>query len=110
MKKTALALVVLNILYLLYLAYYKTKVAKNLENIIANGATLLDLRTITEFNKGHLKNAINIPVGNLKNDTTLTDKSKTVVTYCSHGIRSYNAVTILKNKGNLNKGNKLCDT
>ena len=98
MIKTALALVVLIMLYLLYLAYYKTKVAKNLENIIVNGATLLDVRTITEFNKGHLKNAINIPVENLKDDAILSDKNKTIITYSSHGIRSYNAVTILKKK------------
>ena len=99
MVKSAIALITLIILYLLYIAYYKTKVAKNLENIIANGTTLLDVRTITEFNKGHLKNAINIPVRNLKDDATLTDKNEVIITYCSHVIRSYNAVTILKNKG-----------
>lgn len=99
MIKTAISLLVLVTLYFLYLAYYKTKVAKDLDKIIARGAMILDVRTIREFNKDHLKNAINIPVGNLKKDTNLLDKNKAIVTYCSHGIRSYNAVNILKNKG-----------
>ena len=99
MLETAIVLAILIILYMLYLAYYRRKVTKNIRNIIANGATLIDVRTMTEFKRGHLKNTINIPISNLKNDTILVEKNDTIITYCSHGIRSYNAVTILNKKG-----------
>lgn len=95
MFKTVLALIILAVFYFIYLIYYRTKVDKNLELIIEEGATLLDVRTITEFSRGHLNEAINIPISDLKHKAVNLDKNKVIITYCSHGIRSYNAVKIL---------------
>ena len=99
MITTAIMLLVLVIAYVLYLEYYKTKVADDLDIILANGATILDVRTKTEYKKGHIKEAINIPIGSLNTVDIPIEKNQPIITYCSHGIRSYKAVEILKNKG-----------
>ena len=56
-----------------------------------------DVRSVLEFNRGHFKNSINIPLDLLsKNIDILKKESKPVVVVCSHGIRAASACTILK--------------
>ncbi|MDM0625881.1 rhodanese-like domain-containing protein [Clostridium perfringens] len=62
---------------------------------------ILDVRNEDEFAEGHLKNAIQIPVKELKEN--LSDiakfKDELVLVYCRSGKRSAEAVDILKENG-----------
>jgi rhodanese-related sulfurtransferase len=68
---------------------------------------LLDVRTKAEFegkadpNFGTLKNAINIPIGELKNRLSEIDayKNREIIVYCSHSHRSPQASFLLAQNG-----------
>lgn len=60
---------------------------------------LLDVRTESEFNNGHLEGAVNIPVDNLRERIRELDKSKEIIEYCQIGLRGYVASRILTQKG-----------
>jgi rhodanese-related sulfurtransferase len=65
-----------------------------------NGAVIIDVRTAGEFNSGHIKGAVNIPVDNIRlkiND--IKKKGKPVITCCASGMRSGSATSILKQAG-----------
>ncbi|MHB1279310.1 MAG: rhodanese-like domain-containing protein [Bacteroidia bacterium] len=64
------------------------------------GAVIVDVRSKGEYQGGHIKGSINIPVDSLaKNLDKLKDKSKPVITCCASGMRSGTAKSILKSKG-----------
>ncbi|MCO5230455.1 MAG: FAD-dependent oxidoreductase [Chitinophagales bacterium] len=73
-----------------------------------NNAVLLDVRTASEFAKGHIQGAMNIPVDDLRDNFSSLDKSRIYVVYCQVGLRGYLAYKILENNGfnvvNLNGG------
>ena len=58
---------------------------------------LLDVRTPTEFRKGHIKNAKNIPLTEIGSYTPATKETLYVI--CHSGIRSKMAAKKLKKKG-----------
>lgn len=60
---------------------------------------LLDVRTVAEFNEGHIEGATNIPVEELDRYLDRLPKDKTIVVYCRSGNRSATAATLLKNEG-----------
>ena len=65
--------------------------------MIKNGAVILDVRSKGEFESGHIKGAINIPVDQLRNNLNkLKDKNKAIITCCASGMRSASAKSILK--------------
>jgi len=65
-----------------------------------NGAIILDVRTNGEFNSGHIRGSVNIPVDQLsRNLNKLKDKSKPIITCCASGMRSASAKRILLNAG-----------
>ena len=67
---------------------------------INNGAVIIDVRTKEEYNDGHYKNALNIPVKDLPNHLdSLGEKDKTIIVYCASGARSALAAKILKKSG-----------
>ena len=72
-----------------------------LEKMVKEGAILLDVRSIQEYEEEHLENAICLPVYEIKRKytETLPDKTKTIVVYCSTGHRSERAQKILKKLG-----------
>jgi len=65
------------------------------------GVTFLDVRTETEFKKGHVPGAINLPRGKLEFmiDKKITDKNAQVVLYCKSGDRSTLATYTLVKMG-----------
>ena len=64
------------------------------------GAVLLDVRTQGEFQSGHIKNAVHIPLQELNNRYNQIKKlNKPVIAYCASGMRSGSATGILKSKG-----------
>ncbi|MCG2614078.1 rhodanese-like domain-containing protein [Terrimonas sp. NA20] len=95
-------LVIVGALVLVYLCYRTYRVLtldRGLENRIATGAIILDVRTEQEFNTGHIEGAINISLGTIRERYTELDPSKTYITVCSHGLRSVKAENILKERG-----------
>ena len=71
-----------------------------LKEWIEKGAVILDVRTPQEFQAGHPKGAINIPVDEVTARVNeFGDKSNPVIVYCASGARSAYAARILKMSG-----------
>jgi len=64
-----------------------------------NDYILIDVRTKQEFENGHIKGSLNIPVDNLRERLNELDKEKTIVEYCQVGLRGYIADRILSQNG-----------
>lgn len=62
---------------------------------------LLDVRSRQEYEEGHLNGAINISVYDLYREApeTLKDKEAIIIAYCTVGLRSENAINILRKMG-----------
>lgn len=99
MKYVVIAGTTFIVIYALYKTYQRAYLDKGLDKLIAKGAVILDVRTVSEFEDGHLKNAINIPLSKLRTQYILLDTSKVYITCCSHGLRSIKARDILKERG-----------
>ena len=73
------------------------------KQLIAQGATVLDVRTPEEFNSGHLPQATNLPIQSFDvaavDKLVGGDKSKPIVTYCSKGGRAQKAKDQLEAAG-----------
>ena len=60
---------------------------------------VLDVRTQQEFDAGHIDGAINIPLQELRGRLAEVPRGRPVWTHCGVGIRSHNAVRILRQAG-----------
>jgi len=60
---------------------------------------LLDVRTIPEYDSGHIEGCLHIPLNELRSNMDQLDKSKEIVTYCGVGLRASHAHRILNNAG-----------
>lgn len=68
--------------------------------LVKQGAVILDVRSKGEFNGGHIRGSVNIPVDQLNNNTSrFSDKNKVIITCCASGNRSGMARRILQGKG-----------
>ena len=67
----------------------------------SNNIILLDVRSHQEYEEGHLKGAINIPTYDLYREATkkIKDKEAIIIAYCTIGVRSENAINILRKMG-----------
>lgn len=76
------------------------------KELVNQGAIILDVRSKGEYNGGHIKGSINIPVDVLSaNLSKLKDKEKPIITCCASGMRSASAKSILKSNGYTNVHN-----
>jgi len=71
----------------------------DVKELMAKGAQIIDVRTPGEFNGGHLKGSVNIPLQNLSNQLSRISKDKPVITCCASGMRSASAKSILESHG-----------
>ncbi|MBK9792075.1 MAG: rhodanese-like domain-containing protein [Sphingobacteriales bacterium] len=69
------------------------------KQLMQNGAAIIDVRTKAEYQGGHIKGSLNIPLNNLSNHYSKLDKSKPVITCCASGMRSAQAKSILQANG-----------
>ena len=68
--------------------------------LVAAGATLVDVRTEGEFASGHLPGAMNVPLDRLPAQApSLADAHKPIVVYCASGMRSAAAKRVLRRAG-----------
>lgn len=64
------------------------------------GSVILDVRTVSEYNDGHIKDSVNIPVEIIEDvENQIKDKNTPLFVYCLSGARSGSAVRILKKMG-----------
>ena len=64
-----------------------------------DGVTVIDIRDITSFSKGHINNAIHIDDINIDNFLNEKDKNETIIIYCYHGISSKSAAHFFSQNG-----------
>lgn len=70
-------------------------------------AILLDVRSIAEYNEGHISGAVVITNYELEKDMLrfITNKDETILAYCTTGSRSKKAVKLLRRLGYINAYN-----
>jgi phage shock protein E len=69
------------------------------QELVKNGAQIIDVRTKGEFQSGHIKGSKNIPLQSLQNNMKKIKKDKPVITCCASGMRSGSAKSMLKANG-----------
>jgi len=79
---------------------YETIATNRALELIDDGAIVIDVREIDEFNQGHIVGAINLPLNQI--DTITYDKDTTIILYCATGVRSQEAVKKLSDMGYTN--------
>lgn len=67
--------------------------------LVQHGATLVDVRTPSEYAEGHVAGAKNIPLSDLAQHLGEIDKDHAVVVYCHSGRRSAKAAKLLAAEG-----------
>lgn len=68
-----------------------------IQEFVAKGAIILDVRTPEEFAGGHIPNSRNIPLQRIASEiATIKKWNKPVITCCRSGMRSAQAATVLK--------------
>ncbi len=72
----------------------------NLGELIANGATIIDVRTRGEYSSGHAKGSVNVPLDQLSTYMRkIKNKENPIITCCASGMRSASAKSYLKGEG-----------
>ena len=66
---------------------------------VSSGASVLDVRKISEAEAGHIPNAQVIPLSELEENLQEINPDETVYVHCAGGYRSMIATSILKSKG-----------
>lgn len=68
--------------------------------LIKKGAIIVDVRSKIEYQSGHIKGSVNIPLDQLGNNLArLKNKSAPVITCCASGMRSASARSMLLSMG-----------
>ncbi len=68
--------------------------------LMSQGAVIIDVRTPQEYDRGHIKGSMNLPLAELPNRLkSINDKDKIYITVCASGMRSASAKSILKRNG-----------
>lgn len=73
--------------------------ATDYAELMKKGAQIIDVRTPAEFNGGHIKGSVNIPLDNLQTQLVRINKNQPVITCCASGMRSGAAKQILQANG-----------
>lgn len=71
----------------------------NMRELIQQGAVVLDVRTPSEYNSGHVKKSINIPLSELPTRLGELQKENPIIVCCASGIRSLKAKILLNSNG-----------
>jgi len=77
-----------------------TVTSADARRLVGEGAALIDVRSRAEYANGHIQGAKNIPVDELSaRAAEVGARDRPVIVYCASGMRSANAVRILKSAG-----------
>lgn len=73
---------------------------KSCSDKVSKGALIVDVRSPGEFNTGHVKGSINVPIDTIHAQVNkLLKKERPLVLCCASGMRSARATRILKTHG-----------
>ena len=70
-----------------------------IRELVENDACIIDCREKDEFEEGHFKNAVNIPLSELRDRVDEIPEDEPVYLHCRSGQRSYNAIRALQGMG-----------
>ena len=77
----------------------------DVRDLVESGAFIVDVREPGEFRHGHLNNAVNIPLSQLRDRVSEIPRDVPVYVHCRSSARSYNAYMALKGFGYTNVKN-----
>jgi rhodanese-related sulfurtransferase len=87
------------ILFFAFRFYKFFSIKKSLPKLLNDGAIIVDVRSIAEFQAASNPSSINIPLDQISSGTNKLDKSKTIILCCASGTRSGMALGLLKKNG-----------
>ena len=67
--------------------------------LVQSGAQVIDVRSAGEFESGHIKGSVNIPLPEIGKQISRIKKNIPVIVCCASGMRSSSAKDILHGKG-----------
>lgn len=84
-----LVVLVLAIAYM-YMKRSSQVSSKEAAELLRNGALVIDVRSVNEFESGHILQAYNIPLDRIEMlaPTVVKEKKKVLLLHCSTGVRS----------------------
>lgn len=84
----------------LFKQLFGKQASTDFKTMVQQGAVIIDVRTAGEYNAGHIKGSLNIPVDRIASKIEeIKKKGKPVITCCRSGARSGMAAGILKKQG-----------
>lgn len=95
--KKIISLLILAIMLTACTQKFETIATNKALELISDGAVVIDVREVDEYNQGHIVGAINLPLDII--DTITYDKDTTLIVYCATGVRSLEAVNKLSDIG-----------
>lgn len=98
--KKIISLVLLSLVLVACTQKFKTIATNEAIELIDNGAIVIDVRSLDEYNTGHIRGAINIPLDMI--NTISYGKDESLIIYCASGKRSLEAVNTLSDMGYTN--------
>ncbi len=73
---------------------------ESIKEYMDKGAVIIDVRTVGEFQNGHIKGSKNIPLDTISSKVSeIKQLDKPVIVCCQSGMRSAQAASIMKNNG-----------
>ena len=80
---------------------YKEIDAEEAYEMMSGDVYIIDVREETEYNSGHIKDAINIPVSKINSDISnnVDSKDSVILLYCRSGSRAINVANTLVSLG-----------
>lgn len=101
MKSIAYVITAFILLTVILKIYSQSKPVKMTELLTKSPGIVIDVRTNSEWNSGHYKDAIHLDWnnGDFKKESIKFDKNKTYYLYCAAGGRSGQATEYLKSMG-----------
>ena len=72
---------------------------KDLENIINNGALIIDVRTPEEYMEGHINGSLNVPLNEIERAMSWLIKDVPTIIVCASGDRSAKAKEAMEANG-----------
>ena len=75
------------------------KPKEDFEMLISDGATIVDVRTHSEYERDHVKDSVNIPLDTLPGPLVKMKKDSAIILCCASGLRSSIACSTLVSMG-----------
>lgn len=86
-------------LYAAWRWIHARRIRSTVARLLAQGATVIDVRSAAEFCRGHVEHSLNIPLGEIERAPLPADPSRWLIVCCASGARSAIAARILRQRG-----------